>query len=85
MKGLVTRCALLYGLAHCNTYNPGAYFHSKTIIIPHDDKKYRGGEDASAADEHLMVVCDGVGGWGLQGIDPGLFSKALAKNVLDRN
>lgn len=66
-------------------FDPGAYFHSKTIIIPHDDKKYRGGEDAAAADENLLVVADGVGGWALQGIDPGLFSKSLVKNVLSRN
>jgi hypothetical protein len=63
MKSLLL--ALLYGLVRTSDYSPGAYFHSKTIIIPHDSKIHRGGEDAAAADEHLMVVCDGVGGWGL--------------------
>jgi protein phosphatase PTC7 len=29
----------------------------------------------------LIVVADGVGGWGEVGIDPGLFSKALVKFI----
>ena len=61
------------------------YFVSKTIIIPHDEKKHRGGEDAAENDESILVVADGVGGWGLQGVNPGLFSNLLVKNVVSRN
>lgn len=43
--------------------SPGAYFESKTIIIPHDDKINRGGEDSAHACDTLITVADGVGGW----------------------
>ena len=62
-----------------------AYFVSKTIIIPHDDKKHRGGEDAAAHDHQILIVADGVGGWERHGVDPGLFSRALVAGVLERN
>ena len=55
----------------------GAYFVSKTVIIPHDDKKARGGEDAASVCDTLLTVADGVGGWNNQGINPGLFSAEL--------
>jgi len=73
--------ALMFGLASA-TFQPTAYFLSKTIIIPHDEKKYRGGEDAAASNQYMLVVADGVGGWGQHGIDPGKFSKSLVKHVL---
>ena len=44
-------------------------------MIPHVDKRYKGGEDACYADEKLLVVLDGVGGWNDVGVDPALFSK----------
>lgn len=66
-------------------FNPGAYFHHRTTIIPHDDKRGRGGEDAAAADQLCLAVADGVGGWAQRGIDPGLFSKALVKTIVERN
>jgi serine/threonine protein phosphatase PrpC len=40
-----------------------SYFLHKTVIIPADDKKFRGGEDAAKATDSLLVVADGVGGW----------------------
>jgi len=54
-------------------------FQSKTVIIPHDDKKHRGGEDAADSCDTLLTVADGVGGWGLRGVNPGLFSMELTK------
>lgn len=33
----------------------------------------------------MLVVADGVGGWANQGIDPGIFSKSLVKNVIQKN
>ena len=47
-------------------------------MIPHIEKRHKGGEDAYYVDEQMLVVLDGVGGWGNQGVDPGLFSKQLA-------
>ena len=49
--------------------------------LPHDDKVYKGGEDAFTASEKLIAVADGVGGWARQGVDPGLFAKQLTKDI----
>ena len=51
------------------------YFRYGSSNIPHADKRYKGGEDAWIAQEDLLVVADGVGGWEAHGIDSGLFSK----------
>ena len=52
-----------------------AIFNLNAHMIPHFEKRHKGGEDAYVANEKLMVVADGVGGWGEVGVDPGLFSK----------
>jgi len=62
---------------------PIPYFEHKTVIIPHDDKKFRGGEDAAATSPSHLVVADGVGGWANKGVNPGLYSKLLTKTILD--
>ena len=49
--------------------------------IPHAEKIEKGGEDAYVTSKDLLVVADGVGGWARQGVDPGLFSKSLVKNI----
>ena len=49
--------------------------------IPHDSKKEKGGEDGWCATDRLIAVADGVGGWAEQGVDPGLFSKQLCKDI----
>lgn len=41
---------------------------------PHEEKLLKGGEDAAVISERLVAVCDGVGGWSTQGIDPAEFS-----------
>ena len=41
----------------------------------------KGGEDAWLAQEDLIVVADGVGGWEAYNIDSGLFSKELVGNI----
>lgn len=64
-------------------YNPGAYFESRTIIIPHDDKIKRGGEDSAHVCDTLITVADGVGGWARHGVNPGLFSKLLTRGIKD--
>lgn len=57
------------------------YFRYGSSNIPHPQKRYKGGEDAWFVEEDLMVVADGVGGWEAHGIDSGLFSKQLVKDI----
>ena len=59
----------------CLGVSADSYFLHKTVIIPHDDKKSRAGEDAAQATSDLLVVADGVGGWANSGINPGLYSR----------
>lgn len=61
----------------------GAYFESKTVIIPHDDKISRGGEDSAHVCDTLITVADGVGGWARSGVNPGFFSKTLTRGIRD--
>jgi protein phosphatase PTC7 len=58
-----------------------ALFNQSAHMIPHFEKRHKGGEDAYVSTERLMVVADGVGGWGEVGVDPGLFSKQLVKLI----
>jgi protein phosphatase PTC7 len=39
------------------------YFRYAAANIPHPSKRDKGGEDAWLAQEDLLVVADGVGGW----------------------
>jgi protein phosphatase PTC7 len=60
---------------------PKARLVHKTIIIPHDDKKFRAGEDAASTTDHMLVVADGVGGWANKGVNPGLYSRKLTETI----
>lgn len=62
-----------------------AFFQSKTVIIPHDDKKHRGGEDSADSSDTVLAVADGVGGWASKGINPGLFSTKLTHSLIERS
>jgi protein phosphatase PTC7 len=48
-------------------------------MIPHPEKRHKGGEDAYflSEDGQVLGVADGVGGWALSGVDSGLYSKSL--------
>ena len=48
-------------------------------MIPHPEKAYKGGEDALYANNEILSVADGVGGWADQGIDPANFSRKLCE------
>lgn len=50
-------------------------------MIPHPDKKSKGGEDAAYVDEGILVVADGVGGWAARGVDPAIYSNKLVRSV----
>ncbi|CAD8053271.1 unnamed protein product [Paramecium primaurelia] len=56
-------------------------FQSFVHIIPHPDKVAKGGEDAYYANENLLAVADGVGGWNNHGVDPSKYSKTLCENI----
>ena len=58
------------------------YFDHKTVMIPHDDKKKRGGEDAVAANDQFLIVADGVGGWASEGVNPAAFARTLVNTIL---
>ncbi len=53
------------------------------MIIPHDDKKHRGGEDAADSCDTLLTVADGVGSWITRGVNPGLFSADLTRRIVE--
>ena len=69
----------------CSAVNNAQQFHYKfqfaSSLLPHPEKAYKGGEDALYASENVLFVADGVGGWADSGVDPGLYSKKLAKLV----
>lgn len=48
-------------------------------MVPHPQKRDKGGEDAYfvSDDGQVLGVADGVGGWAQSGVDPGLYSKRL--------
>ena len=83
------RLFVVYFVSFCweataaSNYSPGAYFNSKTVIIPHDEKIQRGGEDSAHVCDTLITVADGVGGWADLGVNPGLFSKFFTRGIRD--
>ena len=74
--------AVLCGLFGLVQGVPDTFFQSKTIIIPKDDSILKGGEDSADSSDGLLTVADGVGGWAARGIDSGIFSREVTKNVL---
>lgn len=67
--------------------DPGLRWRCGAVCIPHPDKAEKGGEDAYFVVPNAVGVFDGVGGWASVGVDPGLYSKQLARltaaNVAD--
>ena len=61
----------------------GYYFEHKTVMIPHDKKKDRGGEDAATTSARWLVVADGIGGWASEGINPGDYSRMLTEKIVE--
>eukprot|EP01133_Synstelium_polycarpum_P005268 gene5268-6103_t len=59
------------------------HFHSGICVIPHPNKRHKGGEDAHfiSNDRKVLGVADGVGGWGDVGIDPSLYSNTLMEGA----
>ena len=55
------------------------YFKAGATLNPKFDKRYKNGEDsyAIASNKRMIMVADGVGGWGEVDVDSGKFSKFL--------
>lgn len=51
-------------------------------MIPSPEKT-NGGEDAWFANNNVLIVADGVGGWSRHGVDSGKYSRALCAHVSD--
>jgi len=60
----------------------GNVLHSGVCMIPHIEKRDKGGEDAYVVtkDNAVIAVADGVGGWNKKGVDPALFSNELTRH-----
>ena len=59
------------------------YFRYASKYSPKFEKRFKNGEDSHVIsdDQKLIMVADGVGGWGDLDVDPGLFSKYLTSTV----
>lgn len=57
------------------------FFNYGVCSLPHTEKRHKGGEDAYMAQDGLIAVADGVGGWNEIGVDPSLYSKDLCNNI----
>ena len=59
------------------------YMHAGAVNNPKFDKRWKGGEDAMLVSDNqkLIMVADGVGGWTKKDVDPGKYSKFLAKQI----
>lgn len=55
-------------------------------MIPHIEKRDKGGEDAYLVtdDYAVIAVADGVGGWNKKGVDPALFSNELVRRFKEK-
>jgi serine/threonine protein phosphatase PrpC len=51
----------------------------RVFVLPHIQKRAKGGEDAAVVTERLLAVADGVGGWAESGVDPAIYARGLCK------
>ena len=47
------------------------------FVLPHMQKRHKGGEDAAVLTDRVISVADGVGGWAENGVDPANYSRRL--------
>lgn len=55
------------------------YTYFRVFVLPHIQKRAKGGEDAAVLTERLLGVADGVGGWIESGVDPAIFARSLCR------
>ncbi|EAL67260.1 protein phosphatase 2C-related protein [Dictyostelium discoideum AX4] len=70
-----------YNSEECIGGEGNFHLNSGVCVIPHPNKRHKGGEDAYfiSIDQNVIGVADGVGGWGDVGIDPSEYSNTLMK------
>ena len=49
----------------------------RVFVLPHMQKRHKGGEDAAVLTDRVLAVADGVGGWAENNIDPANYSRRL--------
>ena len=54
---------IVKALINKNQIKPQKIFNFGSSNIPHFQKRLKGGEDAWCAQNDLIIVADGVGGW----------------------
>ena len=47
------------------------------FVLPHMQKRHKGGEDAAVLTDRVLAVADGVGGWAENNVDPANYSRRL--------
>ena len=69
--------------AHADSHYNLPYFTTGATLNPKFEKRDRDGEDSYAigADKRMIMVADGVGGWGEVDVDSGIFSRFLSKEI----
>ena len=73
----------LFSVSAAANPSMGAFFQSKTVIIPKDALMETGGQDAAESSPTALVVADGVGGYSKLGIDSAPFARELTKVALE--
>ncbi|KAF4746618.1 hypothetical protein FOZ62_017146 [Perkinsus olseni] len=73
--GIVPRASFSTLLRKESSYR----FDSSRVVVPHRNKKR--GEDASFNSDLYLGVADGVGGWILEGVDSGEYSRLLMHKI----
>jgi len=49
----------------------------RVYVLPHMQKRHKGGEDAAVLTDRVLAVADGVGGWAENNVDPANYSRRL--------
>lgn len=63
---------------------PQLRFAKRAVAIkPHPQKHHRGGEDAFIADDCILAVADGVGGYADSGVNPAIFTRQIMEFTLE--
>ena len=65
----------------CKTQRSENHFHYGAHMIPAPEKAETGGEDAYYANNYILAVADGVGGWKRRGIDPAEYARTMCRLV----
>jgi hypothetical protein len=54
-------------------------FACRVFVLPHIQKRHKGGEDAAVLTDRVLAVADGVGGWAENNVDPAIYARRLCQ------